>query len=67
MYPDVLAGSFPTTEQEVEFRRADRTQTWAMPVLFYRHEPNEAAHIHVDRDDLSAKFWLAPAALALGV
>lgn len=25
---------------------------------FYSHEPNEPAHIHVDRDDLSAKFWL---------
>lgn len=30
---------------------------------FYSHEPNEPAHIHVDRDDLSAKFWLAPVAL----
>lgn len=34
------------------------------PFYFYSHEPNEPAHIHVDRDDLSAKFWLAPAALA---
>ncbi|HET9305930.1 MAG TPA: DUF4160 domain-containing protein [Candidatus Sulfotelmatobacter sp.] len=25
---------------------------------FYSHEPNEPPHIHVDRDDLSAKFWL---------
>ncbi len=25
---------------------------------FYSHEPNEPAHIHVDRDDCSAKFWL---------
>ena len=24
---------------------------------FYSHEPNEAPHIDVDRDDLSAKFW----------
>jgi hypothetical protein len=31
---------------------------------FYSHEPNEPPHIHVDRDDLSAKFWLAPVALA---
>jgi len=31
---------------------------------FYSHEPNEAAHVHVDRDDLSAKFWLIPVALA---
>lgn len=31
---------------------------------FYSHEPNEPRHIHVDRDDLSAKFWLEPVALA---
>ena len=27
---------------------------------FYSHEPNEPAHVHVDRDDLSAKIWLTP-------
>ena len=31
---------------------------------FYSHEPNEPAHVHVDRDDLSAKFWLVPVQLA---
>ena len=31
---------------------------------FYSHEPNEPAHIHVDRDELSAKFWLQPVTLA---
>lgn len=31
---------------------------------FYSHEPNEPAHVHVDRDDQSAKFWLDPVALA---
>jgi Domain of unknown function (DUF4160) len=31
---------------------------------FFSHEPNEPPHIHVDRDNLSAKFWLDPAALA---
>lgn len=31
---------------------------------FYSHEPNEPPHVHVDRDDLSAKFWLRPVALA---
>lgn len=31
---------------------------------FYSHEPNEPPHIHVDRDDVSAKFWLDPVALA---
>lgn len=31
---------------------------------FYSHEPHEPPHIHVDRDDLSAKFWLEPIQLA---
>jgi hypothetical protein len=31
---------------------------------FYSHEPNEPPHIPVDRDDLSAKFWLSPVQLA---
>ncbi|MGA3194530.1 MAG: DUF4160 domain-containing protein [Terriglobales bacterium] len=31
---------------------------------FYSHEPNEPSHIHVDREDLSAKFWLDPVQLA---
>ncbi len=31
---------------------------------FYSHEPNEPPHIHVDRDDLSAKFWLDAVQLA---
>jgi len=33
-------------------------------IYFYSHEPNEPPHIHVDRDDLSAKFWLNPVQLA---
>ena len=33
-------------------------------VYFYSHEPNEPPHVHVDRDDYSAKFWLEPVALA---
>ncbi len=32
-------------------------------VYFHSHEPNEPPHVHVDRDDLSAKFWLVPVAL----
>lgn len=32
--------------------------------LTRRHEPNEPPHVHVDRDDLSAKFWLEPVGLA---
>ena len=31
---------------------------------FYSHEPNEPPHVHVDRDERSAKFWLNPVALA---
>jgi hypothetical protein len=31
---------------------------------FYSHEPNEPPHIHVDREDLSAKFWVDPVQLA---
>ena len=33
-------------------------------MYFYSHEPNEPPHLHVDRDDQSAKFWLDPVALA---
>lgn len=33
-------------------------------IYFYSHEPNEPPHVHVDRDDCSAKFWLEPVALA---
>ena len=32
-------------------------------VYFYSHEPNEPPHVHVDRDDQSAKFQLKPIAL----
>jgi hypothetical protein len=31
---------------------------------FHSHEPSEPPHVHVDRDDLSARFWLQPVALA---
>lgn len=33
-------------------------------VYFHSHEPNEPPHVHVDRDDLSVKFWLQPIRLA---
>jgi hypothetical protein len=33
-------------------------------VYFYSHEPNEAPHVHFDRDRASCKVWLAPVALA---
>jgi hypothetical protein len=31
---------------------------------FWSHELGEPPHIHVDRDMLSAKFWLQPVSLA---
>ncbi len=31
---------------------------------FYSREGNEPPHIHVEREDLEAKFWLRPVALA---
>ncbi len=31
---------------------------------FYSHEPNEPPHIHIDRDNSSAKFWLQSPTLA---
>ena len=33
-------------------------------LYFVSHDLHEPPHIHVDRDDLSAKFWLEPVALA---
>lgn len=36
----------------------------AYRIYFYSHEPNEPPHVHVDRDRLSAKFWLNPITLA---
>ena len=33
-------------------------------LYFFSHDPNEPPHIHVDRESLSAKFWLDPVALA---
>src|SRR5260370_19451548 len=31
---------------------------------FYSHETGDPPHVHVDSADMSAKFWLAPVALA---
>jgi hypothetical protein len=31
---------------------------------FYSHEPGEPPHVHVDRNECSAKFWLQPISLA---
>jgi hypothetical protein len=32
--------------------------------FFYSNENSEPAHIHIQRDDSLAKFWLKPVALA---
>ncbi len=38
----------------------------AGPYRFYfvSHDIHEPAHVHIDRDDFSVKFWLNPVALA---
>ena len=36
-------------------------------VYFYSHDMQEPPHVHVDRDDHTAKFWLTPAALAYNI
>jgi hypothetical protein len=33
-------------------------------IYFFSHESTEPAHVHVDREAFSAKFWLRPVALA---
>jgi len=33
-------------------------------VYFYSHESKEPPHVHVDRDQISCKFWLSPVGLA---
>lgn len=33
-------------------------------VYFYSHDLSEPPHVHVDRDDYSAKFWLGPVSLS---
>jgi len=31
---------------------------------FFSHEPNEPPHVHIDRDDATAKVWLGSGELA---
>ncbi len=38
-----------------------------MPGDDLSHEPNEAPHVHVDRGDQSANFWVKPIQLALNL
>ena len=32
--------------------------------FFYSREPNEPAHVHVEKAENTAKFWLTPVSLA---
>lgn len=36
-------------------------------LYFVSHDMHEPPHIHIDRDDCSAKFWLNPIALAFNL
>ena len=36
-------------------------------IYFYSHDMREPSHVHVDRDDSTAKFWLTPVALARNI
>ncbi len=36
-------------------------------LYFVSHDLGEPPHVHVDRDDLSVKFWLGPVSLARNV
>ena len=36
-------------------------------VYFTSHDRGEPPHVHVDREDLSAKFWLAPVRVAFNL
>jgi hypothetical protein len=53
--------SFPSAEQNPPMPTALRSGPYR--VYFFSHEPNESPHVHVDRDDSSAKFWLVPVEL----
>ncbi|MFP4131116.1 MAG: DUF4160 domain-containing protein [Thiohalospira sp.] len=33
-------------------------------LFFYSNEPGEPPHVHIQRDQALAKFWLSPVALA---
>jgi len=48
----------------LRYRGANGLKERSIPGVFFSHEPNEPPHVHIDREDLSAKFWLQPVALA---
>lgn len=36
-------------------------------VYFFSHEPGEPPHVHVDRESMTAKFWIQPLGLAKNI
>ncbi len=36
-------------------------------IYFYSHDRAEPPHVHVDRDESTAKFWLNPVSLAYNI
>jgi hypothetical protein len=42
---------------------ADRSSIRALPPIFYSADHVEPEHVHVERDDTEAKFWLDPVRL----
>ena len=67
------ATTYSPTHFRVQYNKRGLCYNRAMPTVlrsgpyrfyFYSHEPNEPPHIHVDRDDSSAKFWINPVQLA---
>jgi hypothetical protein len=51
--PNTRSRSLPTVLRSGPYR-----------LYFVSHDLHEPPHVHVDRDDRSAKFWLAPVAVA---
>jgi len=36
-------------------------------IYFFSHEGSEPAHVHVDRETMTVKFWLKPVVLAKNI
>lgn len=46
---------------------ADNFESGWISVYFYRHEPNEPPHVHIDKDVATAKVWLHDATVARSI
>ena len=66
--------SFPCTE--IEYRHEQFSKGSGVPTIlregpyriyWYSHEPGEPPHVHVDKDQRSAKFWLDSVRLARNI